>query len=764
VKINFLIHNVYGVGGTVRTVINLAHALSAAGHHVEIASVLRRRPAPVFDIDPAVTVRPLLDLRRGRPDRTNPLLDQPSRIVPAAEEFGHFYNGLTDERIARYLKETRADVVIGTRPSLNLCVARLDCGSAVRIAQEHMTHSLISPGVVEAMVGSYGRLDACVTVTEADARLLAASMVRAGDRPHTLAIPNSVPQPPVAPAGLDHKLVVAAGRVEDIKRYELLIQAFRQVADNRPDWRLRIYGSGTALDKLRGLVDELHLNEHVMLMGQFSPIDPEWVKGSIAAVTSDFESFGMTIVEAMRCGLPVVSTDCPVGPGEIIDDGVTGFLVPTGDVDAIAQRLLRLIDDDALRHRMGAAALEQAAHYDPAEIAARYVQLFTMLRRDRAGNGAQPLTTTQLRAEVAEAPRQSGSLAGAAVRPARKPTVIKAASNVLDAPPGLIKQLPSRVWRAGQVGRTRHGRRQLTRRARKLARTRLDDFWAYLDRAWSQTPPLTTIDEDGRIRLTLDFPATVRQRFELQCRLRGTQRWLHLEPQETQYGQRRRLSAVFPNDERTAVTGMWDLYLHAARGRRHRLTAGVRDLRRLLEPAGWPLSTPFTWHIPYSTRKGGLSIRSFDRPHRHAEVERLSIDADAVALSGTLYGGSFADRQPTVSLRHRQDPARWLCVTGSSSGGGDFAARIPLDRLLADRLTRHDDYDLWVSTGGADDPVRIEKILTDVPWKKDLFRFPNFRVRDDCDEDLFQEFPAPNVYVKPYLTPAEELSVVVSDK
>ena len=147
----------------------------------------------------------------------------------------------------------------------------------------------------------------------------------------------------------------------------------------RPDWRLRIYGNGKQKDKLRALIDRLGLYNHVYLMGPAHPIDPEWAKGSLAAVTSSMESFGMTIVEAMRCGLPVVATDCPLGPGEIISDGVDGRLVKVGDVKAIAGGLLGLINDDELRQQMSHAALKNSARFDPARIAERYESLFTDL-------------------------------------------------------------------------------------------------------------------------------------------------------------------------------------------------------------------------------------------------------------------------------------------------------------------------------------------------------------------------------------------------
>lgn len=762
-KIRFLIHNVYGVGGTVRTVINLAHSLAALQHDVEIASIYRRRPTPIFDINPNVSLRPLLDMRRGRPDRANLLIDQPSSIVPESEEFAHFYNALTDERVGQYLASKDVDVWIGTRPALNLYIAQLAANSSLRIAQEHMTHSLIPAGVTTAMQQSYGGLDACVTVTEADAQLLSDTMSDVDNRPHILAIPNSVPQPPIQQSNLDSKLVIAAGRVEDIKRYELLIQAFALVVDNRPDWSLRIYGHGAAVEPLRGLIDELQLNAHVTLMGQFSPIYTEWTKGSIAAVTSEWESFGMTIVEAMSCGLPVVSTDCPVGPREIISDADDGFLVPVGEVSSIADRLLCLINDDELRKRMGTAARSRAHDYDPAAIAGRYTQLFASLNVDRANQSAAALTTPQLRAKVAE-PKSTPALPQIPVQP-RKPTVITAATTVLDAPPGLIRQLPARTWRAAQVSRTRHGRRQIVRRARKLARTRVDDFWNYLDRAWSHVSPLVTFDDKGHIKFTFDIPANVSAKFSVDYRLRGSQQSISLELDEepTTDSTIRRLSTQFPSDSRTCVNGMWDIYLRAGHGRRHRVSGGARDLRYLLSPQARPETTPFTWHIPYETRKGGLSIRSFAR-QRHAELDGIQITDGHMHIKGCLIGETFDSASPILTLRHRQSPGRELCLNGDSRSGGGFSAAIKLDNLVSHRLTRHDDFDIWVSQGPTGEPVRVAKILTDIPWKKDLFRFPNISVEEEYDEQLIQQYPPPNLRIRPYFTPAEELSILVSDK
>lgn len=132
------------------------------------------------------------------------------------------------------------------------------------------------------------------------------------------------------------------------------MNAFAKVAAEHPGWTLRIYGRGPQKENLREQIDRLGLHDRAFLMGAVSPIETEWAKGAVAAVSSDMESFGMTIVEAMHCGVPVVATDCPHGPGEIIADGEDGILVPLdGDVDAYADALNRIVTDEALRERLG---------------------------------------------------------------------------------------------------------------------------------------------------------------------------------------------------------------------------------------------------------------------------------------------------------------------------------------------------------------------------------------------------------------------------
>ncbi|MFI0713709.1 glycosyltransferase family 4 protein [Streptomyces inhibens] len=383
--ISFLIHNAYGIGGTIRTTCNLARTL-AERHDVEIVSVLRHRDAPLFDPGPRVTLRHLVDIRESSPtyDGADPAHARPAKVFPAAEGRFDQYSELTDRRIAQHLRRIEADVVVGTRPGLNVHLARQTRRGPVRIGQEHLTLDTHPRALKLALRGAYPRLDAVTTVTEADARAYRRTLRLPGVRIE--AVPNSVPAPALAPADGTGKWVVAAGRLARVKRYDVLIRAFARVAAERPDWRLRIYGGGAEKAALRALIDELGLYNHVFLMGPANPLEPEWAKGSIAAVSSSLESFGMTIVEAMRCGLPVVATDCPHGPGEIIADGVDGKLVPVGDPEALAGSLLALINDDAARKRMGGAALASSARFDPATVAGRHEALFGELLVRRRGH------------------------------------------------------------------------------------------------------------------------------------------------------------------------------------------------------------------------------------------------------------------------------------------------------------------------------------------------------------------------------------------
>ncbi len=163
------------------------------------------------------------------------------------------------------------------------------------------------------------------------------------------------------------KAVMHHARLVDFKNQPMLIRAFLKVHEKHPDYVLRIYGpdSGDGTKEiLEKLIKDNNAEEFVFLMGSSNTLEKDIPKGEIYAYSSDYEGMPNSLLEAMAMGMPVVSTDCPCGgPRAIIRDGENGFLIPVGDEDALADRMLRLIEDKELAARFSenARKIEETA-------------------------------------------------------------------------------------------------------------------------------------------------------------------------------------------------------------------------------------------------------------------------------------------------------------------------------------------------------------------------------------------------------------------
>jgi glycosyltransferase involved in cell wall biosynthesis len=166
------------------------------------------------------------------------------------------------------------------------------------------------------------------------------------------------------------------------KAYDRLIRAFAIVADKRPDWRLRLYGGGPEERRLRALVRELNLHNHVYFMGTTPDLAGEFAKASIVANTSRSEDLGMTVLEAMGCGVPVVAFEGARAPKEFVATGYNGVLVPESENEPqlFAGALLALIDDERRRRSLAAGALDTAVRHSAGEVAGQWEKLIGDLR------------------------------------------------------------------------------------------------------------------------------------------------------------------------------------------------------------------------------------------------------------------------------------------------------------------------------------------------------------------------------------------------
>ena len=192
-------------------------------------------------------------------------------------------------------------------------------------------------------------------------------------------LPNAVPPLGGERADPAAKVAVAAGRLNSQKGFDLLIEAWKPVAEAHPDWQLRIYGRGLHREAYKRQARDAGLAGQVLLLGATRDLGAALAQGSLFVLSSRFEGFGIVVVEAMSKGLAVVSFDCPRGPGEIIDDGRDGVLVPPGDVPALSRALLEVVGDEERRRALGTAALETARRYDPATVGKEWITLIDTL-------------------------------------------------------------------------------------------------------------------------------------------------------------------------------------------------------------------------------------------------------------------------------------------------------------------------------------------------------------------------------------------------
>ncbi len=284
--------------------------------------------------------------------------------------------------LRRALRDLAPDVVISFLTRINVMTVLATRGQAVGvIVSERNNPQRQATSLVwrRLRAGLYGLADRLVTPSRGVLDALPASIRRRGR-----VIPNPVDLPPRAAGRGDGRTLVAVGRLDEQKGFDLLLPAFARIAGKHPDWRLVIWGEGEERARLEALRDRLGLAPRVQMPG-LTERPGQWVEeAALFVLPSRYESFGNVVTEAMAAGLPVLVADCPWGPGEIVQHGVDGWLVPPEDVPALAQALDLLLGDDALRARLAAAARRNVRRFGRDQVMALWDELLEDLRASRA--------------------------------------------------------------------------------------------------------------------------------------------------------------------------------------------------------------------------------------------------------------------------------------------------------------------------------------------------------------------------------------------
>ena len=192
-------------------------------------------------------------------------------------------------------------------------------------------------------------------------------------------IPNPLSFQPTRTSSLTAKRIIAVGRYCHEKGYDDLLKAWSRIQNDCPDWELSIYGDGDRTF-YNSIIEKLGIDKKRCILNErTTDIESEYCNSSISVCSSRFEGFGLVIAEAMACGLPVVSFDCPWGPRSIITNEEDGILIENRNISELANGILRLIKDSETRTLMGKNARTNIQRFNIESISQQWVELFNSL-------------------------------------------------------------------------------------------------------------------------------------------------------------------------------------------------------------------------------------------------------------------------------------------------------------------------------------------------------------------------------------------------
>jgi len=288
--------------------------------------------------------------------------------------------------LRRAIKDTSPDVVVSfmTYPNVASILAAAGLGRPVIVCERLDPRYSTTPWVWDSLRRVlYPRATRVVVQTDQARNYFSRST-----RLRTRVIPNPVVRhsdmedgiAPSARAG-SRRTAIGMGRLTEQKGFDLLLRAFAEVAPVYPEWTLEIWGEGSQRGLLEKLVDELALGTRVRMPGRTEHPLLAMRRSDLFVLSSRFEGFPNVLCEAMACGLPVISFDCPSGPSTIVRDGIDGVLVPPGDAHSLAAAMCGLMGDDAERRRLSTRAPEILERFNLHDV----MQMWSDLVRDVVG-------------------------------------------------------------------------------------------------------------------------------------------------------------------------------------------------------------------------------------------------------------------------------------------------------------------------------------------------------------------------------------------
>lgn len=333
-------------GGAERVMSLVANHWVGQGHLVTLMTFERPGAESFYPLDPRVDYRPLALARVSR------------HAVDAVRS-----SFLRIRSLRRAFATVRTEVVVSFCTEMNVLALLAARGMPVQV----VVSERVDPASHQlGRVWCWGRYIMYPFATQIVFQTAAArDHFPAWIRRVSRIIPNPIASLAVSREVAREPRILAVGRLDWQKGFDLLLEAFARVSSAHPRWKLRIVGEGPQRRELKARAIRLGLQDRVEFPGLVKDVAREYAEASIFVLSSRYEGFPNVLCEAMSLGLPVVGFDCPGGVREILQEGDAGMLVRPGRSDELAAKLASLMEDARLRQELGEAAMRAMQRFAP---------------------------------------------------------------------------------------------------------------------------------------------------------------------------------------------------------------------------------------------------------------------------------------------------------------------------------------------------------------------------------------------------------------
>jgi glycosyltransferase involved in cell wall biosynthesis len=360
-----------GYGGIEKAIASLANML-CNDYKVNIISTYKIYDKPAFYINNKVEIDYLIDEKPNKKEFLTSL--KKGNILSLFKETIKSIKvlHLRKQSMIDAIKKIDSDVVISTRAFHNTLLGKYAKAGITKIAWEHSHHNN-DKRYINNLIKSCDNINYLVSVSKELNDFYSKKFNKTKCRYISLALDDM----PAETSKLDKKEIISVGRLSKEKGFESLIDVFKLVNENRPDWHLNIVGDGLEKENISKKIKEKNLNKNVTMHGfkEKNKVNEILKNSSIYVMTSYTESFGLVLIEAMSYGVPCVSFSSARGSLEIIDNKVNGFIIEDRNINEMANKIITLIDDVKLRQKMGREANKKSLLFSPENIKKEWISL-----------------------------------------------------------------------------------------------------------------------------------------------------------------------------------------------------------------------------------------------------------------------------------------------------------------------------------------------------------------------------------------------------